>query len=176
MRRLALALAAVALPTAASAQTMRCIQQDQAAALVTFALPSLVQGLAQHCGPELPRNSYLLGNATALADRYRPDAAAAWPTARAAIAGIFSQFLGQDMPPEMNSDLVRQLAEPLLGNLLAKRISTTDCVAVDSAISAAAVLPGRNVGRLAVVAITLADRKDKGIAGVLHICRPETRP
>lgn len=176
MRRLALALAAFALPTAVSAQTLRCIEQDQAAALVTFALPSLVQGLAQRCGPELPRNSYLLANSTALADRYRPDAAAAWPTARAAIAGIFTQFLGQDMPPEMNGDLVRQLAEPLLGNLLAKRISTADCVAVDSAISAAAVLPGRNIGRLAVVAITLADKKDKGIAGVLHICRPEARP
>lgn len=176
MRRLALVLAAFALPTAVSAQTLRCIEQDQAAALVTFALPSLVQGLAQRCGPELPRNSYLLANSSALADRYRPDAAAAWPTARAAIAGIFTQFLGQDMPPEMNGDLVRQLAEPLLGNLLAKRISTADCVAVDSAISAAAVLPGRNIGRLAVVAITLADKKDKGIAGVLHICRPEARP
>ncbi|QJU59408.1 hypothetical protein HL653_18065 [Sphingomonas sp. AP4-R1] len=176
MKRLALALAAFALPSAVSAQTLRCIQQDQAAALVTFALPSLVQGLAQRCGPELRSNSYLMANAGALADRYRPDAAAAWPAARTAIAGIFTQFLGQEMPPEMNSDLVRQLAEPLLGNLLAKRISTTDCVAADSAISAAAVLPGRNVGRLAIVAIMLADRKDKGIAGVLHICRPEIRP
>ncbi|MDO6413109.1 hypothetical protein Q4F19_01825 [Sphingomonas sp. BIUV-7] len=176
MKRLALALAALALPASASAQALRCIPQDQAAALVTFALPSLVGGLAQRCGPELPRASYLMANSTALADRYRPDAAAAWPTARAAIAGIFTQFLGQEMPAEMNGDLVRQLAEPLLGSLLAKRISTTDCLAVDSAISAAAALPGRNVGRLAVVAITLADKKDKGIAGVLHICRPEMRP
>jgi hypothetical protein len=176
MRRLALALAAFALPAAASAQSLRCLPQDQAAALVTFARPSLVQGVAQRCGPELPRDAYLVANATVLADRYRPDAAAAWPTARAAIAGIFSQFLGQEMPAEMNSDLVRQLAEPLLGDLLAKRISTGDCVAADSAITAAAALPGRNVGRLAVVAILLADRKDKGIAGVLHICRPEIRP
>lgn len=176
MRRFALALAALALPTAVSAQNLRCIPQDQAAALVTFALPSLVQGLAHRCGPELGGNSYLMANAGALADRYRPDAAAAWPTARTAIAGIFSQFLGQDMPKEMNSDLVRQLAEPLLGNLLAKRISTADCVAVDTAISAAAMLPGRNVGELAIVAVTLADKKDKGIAGVLHICRPESRP
>jgi hypothetical protein len=172
MKRLALVLAAFALPSAVSAQTLRCIEQDRAAALVTFALPSLVQGLAQRCGPELPGNSYLMANSGALADRYRPDAAAAWPTARAAIAGIFSQFLGQ----EMHSDLVRQLAEPLLGNLLAKRISTADCVAVDTAISAAAMLPGRNVGRLAIVAIMLADKKDKGIAGVLHICRPEIQP
>jgi hypothetical protein len=176
MRGLALALAALALPASASAQSLRCVPQDQAAALVTFALPSLVQGIAQQCGPELPRSAYLVSNATALADRYRPDAAAAWPTARTAIAGIFSQFLGQEMPPEMNGDLVRQLAEPLLGNLLAKRVNTGDCAAVDSAIGAAAALPGRNIGRLAVVAIMLADRKDKGIASVLHICRPEARP
>lgn len=176
MKRIALALAALALPSSVSAQTVRCITQEQAAALVTFALPSLVAGIAQRCGPELPRSAYLLANSTALADRYRPDAAAAWPTARAAISGIFTQFLGQEMPPEMNSDLVRQLAEPLLGNLLAKRVSTADCAAVDTAIAASAMLPGRNIGRLAVVAILLADKKDKGIAGVLHICRPEPRP
>ncbi|PZU08551.1 hypothetical protein [Sphingomonas sp.] len=176
MKRLALAAAALAMPAATSAQGLRCMPQEQAASLVTFALPSLVQGLAQRCGPELPRTAYLPANADALADRYRPDAAAAWPSARTAIAGIFTQVLGQEMPPEMNSDLVRQLAEPLLGNLLAKRISTSDCAAADTAISAAAALPGRNVGRLAIVAIMLADRKDKGIAGVLHICRPEIRP
>jgi hypothetical protein len=175
MRRLALALAALAFPVAASAQTVRCIPQDQAAALVTFALPSLVQGLAQRCGPELPRTAYLIANASALQDRYRPDAAAAWPVARSAIAGIFTQFLGQEMPAEMNGDLIRTIAEPLLGNLLAKQISPQDCVAADGAVSAAAALPGRSIGKLAVIAITLADRKDKGIAGVLHVCRPGAR-
>ena len=174
MRRLALLLAAFTFPAAASAQSLRCVPQDQAAALVTFALPSLVQGLAQRCGPELPRSAYLPANAGALADRYRVDAAAAWPVARAAIAGLFTQFLGQDMPADMNSDLVRQLAEPLIGNLLAKQIHTDDCIAADTAVAAAAMLPGRSIGRLAVVAVTLADRKDKGIAGVLHICRPDS--
>lgn len=173
MRRLALILAAIAFPTAASAQSARCLPQDQAAALVTFALPSLVQGLAQRCGPTLPRGAYLPTNADMLADRYRVDAAAAWPIARAAIAGLFTQFLGQDMPKDMDGDLVRTLAEPLIGNLLAKQIHTDDCPAADAAVAASALLPGRNIGRLAVVAATLADRKDKGIAGVLHICRSD---
>jgi hypothetical protein len=172
MKRIALTLAALAFPMAASAQPLRCLPQEQAAALVTFALPSLVEGLAQRCGPELPRSAYLPANASALADRYRVDAAAAWPTARGAIAGLFTQFLGQEMPKDMNSDLIRTLAEPLIGNLLAKQVHTDDCLAADTAVAAAAALPGRSIGRLAVVAVTLADRKDKGIAGVLHICRP----
>ena len=173
MRWLAPALLVAALPAQAIAQAPRCIPQDQAAALVTFALPSLIEGVAERCRPGLPPTAYLVANASALADRYRPEADAAWPTARAAIARLFTQFLGQKMPAEMNSDLVRTLASPLLGNLLAKQVSTDDCPVVDSAVANAAPLSGRAIGKLAILAVTIADRKDKGIAGVLHICRPE---
>jgi hypothetical protein len=175
MRRIAILLAAAALPMQAIAQAPRCIPQEQAAALVTFALPTLVTGLADRCRAELPVSSYLVANAGALADRYRPDADAAWPTARSAIGGLFSQFLGQPMPPEMNSDLIRQLAEPLLGKFLAKQISTEDCAAADIAVTNIAPLSGRAVGRLVTLGVTMADKKDKGLAGVLHICRPAAK-
>lgn len=171
--RLVPLLACALLPAQAIAQAPRCIAQDEAAALVTFALPTLVQSVAQRCAPELPRSAYLTANASLLSDRYRPEADAAWPSARAAIGRLFSQFLGQPMPAEMNSDLVRTLAEPLIGNLLAKQVSTADCTVVDTAVANVAPLSGRAIGRLAVLALTVADRKDKGIAGVLHICRPE---
>lgn len=174
MRRLALALAAMALPAAAVAQAPLCLPEYQAAAVVTFVLPSLVTGLAHRCGPTLPPDAYLTANAGALADRYRPDADYAWPTARAAIARLFTQFLGQKMPDEMNSDVVRQLAEPLIGNLLAKQVHTGDCATADAAVATLAPLSGRDVGRLAALGAAIADRKDKGIAGILHICRPET--
>ena len=171
MRRLLPVLALLSLPAQAIAQAPRCIAQDQAAALVTFALPTLVAGVARRCQPGLPPNAYLVANATALADRYRPEADAAWPAARATISRLFTQFLGQPMPADMNSDVLRQLAEPLLGNLLAKQVATDDCAVVDVAVANAAPLSGRQIGRLAVLAATIADRKDRGLAGVLHICR-----
>ena len=176
MKRLALALAALALPSSALAQATRCVPRDQAAALVTFALPTLVERVAERCRPSLPPTAYLIANAEALADRYRPDAAAAWPQARGAINAIFRQFLGQPMPGEMNPEMLRMLAEPALGELLARRIGTADCVTVDSAVASAAALSGRDVGRLAAIAATVADRKGTGIAGVLTICRPDDRP
>lgn len=176
MKRIGLALAVVVLPTASIAQAPRCITQDQAASLVTFALPTLVQGLAQRCSQVLPPNAYLVANAQALADRYQGDADAAWPVTRRTIGGFFETLLGQPMPPEMNGDLLRVLVEPMLGKLLARQISTSDCATVDMAVSAAAPLPGRNVGKLAAMAAMIADKKDKGIAGVLHLCRPDTRP
>jgi hypothetical protein len=176
MKHLAILLMAASVPSMAAAQTASCLQQDQAAALVTFALPTLVEQLAARCGPELPQSAYMVANATALADRYRADSAAAWPTARRAIGGLFTQFLGQPMPPEMNSDMVRTLAEPMLGNLLAKQVGRQDCGVADRAIADVAQLSGRAIGRLAVLALTIADRKDKGIAGVLHVCRPEAGP
>ena len=172
MKRLGLALSLCALPTMAAAQTTRCIPQDQAAALVTFALPTLMTQLAERCRPELPPTAYLEANAGALADRYRPEAAAAWPLARRAIGQLFTQFLGQPMPSDMNSDLIRTLAEPALGGLLAKQVHRDDCVTANLAVTSAAALSGRDIGRLAALAATIADRKGAGIAGILKVCKP----
>lgn len=171
MKRAIMALMLATTPAVAMAQSPACIPQDQAAALVTFALPTLVQQLATRCGPELPRSAYLTTNASALASRYRPDAAAAWPTAKRAIGQLFTQFLGQPMPPEMDQDLLRTLVEPTLGSLLAKQVDPEDCAVADRAIADVAPLTGRAIGRLAVLGLTVADRKDKGVAGVLHVCR-----
>lgn len=172
MKRAALMLAAIALPGASIAQAPRCISQDQAASLVTFALPSLVEGVSKRCAPILGPNAYLTINAGGLAQRYTPDADAAWPVVRRTISGFFEQALGQPMPTDMNSDVLRMLAEPMVGKLLAKAVDTRDCGTINAAITQAAPLPGRNLGQLAAMAATIADKKDKGIAGVLHICRP----
>ncbi|WP_294391856.1 hypothetical protein [uncultured Sphingomonas sp.] len=171
MKHVAIALMLAAVPGMAAAQTPACVPQDQAAALVTFALPTMVEQLANRCTAELPPSAYLIANATRLAERYRGDSTAAWPVARKAIAGLFTQFLGQPMPAEMNSDMVRTLAEPMLGGMLAKQIDHEDCGVADRAITDVAQLSGRAIGRLAVLAVTVADRKDKGIAGMLHVCR-----
>jgi hypothetical protein len=166
----------MALPAMAVAQTPpppTCMPQAQAGALVTFALPTLVQQLALRCREDLPPTAYLIANAGALADRYRPGAAAAWPMARRAIGQIFTQFLGQPMPDDMNSDLIRVLAEPALAGLLAKRVQRQDCATASAAIADTAALSGRAIGRLVALAVTVADKKGNGIAGVLKVCKPE---
>lgn len=166
----------LAYPAAATAQAPTCLPQPQAAALVTFALPTLVTQLARRCEAELPPSSYLIANAGALADRYRPDSDAAWPEARHAIARIFTQFLGQEMPAELNGDAVRLLAAPAIGSLLAKQVSRGDCVTADMAVSTVAALSGRDLGRLAALGAAVADRKGAGIAGVLSVCKPGIAP
>ncbi len=173
MRRAGLALMLAALPSTALAQSTDCLPQPQASALVTYALPTLVERLGRRCAEVLPPTAYLVAHAEALADRYRPDSAAAWPQARRAIGMIFQKFLGQPMPADMNSDAVRVLAEPLIGSFLAKQIDRNDCFVANEAIMDARALSGTDVGRLTVLAITIADRKDKGLAQVLKICRLE---
>ncbi len=176
MKRFGLALMIAATPSVALAQAPApadCLPQPQASALVTFALPTLMEKLGKRCGEVLPPNAYIVANAMDLADRYRPDSAAAWPQARRAIGTVFQKFLGQPMPPEMNSEMVRQLAEPALGSLLAKQISRNDCTVANEAIMDARTVSGADVGRLAVLAVTIAERKGKGLTEILKVCKPE---
>jgi hypothetical protein len=173
MKRFGIALMLAAMPSVALAQAPDCMPQNQAAALVTFALPTLVERLGQRCSEVLPPNAYLVANATALADRYAPDSAAAWPQARRAIGMIFQKFLGQPMPPDMNSDTIRVLAEPTIGSFLAKQINRDDCFIANEAIMNARALSGTDVGRLTVLAVSIAERKGKGLAEVLRICKLE---
>ena len=173
MKKLGLALMLAALPSLAMAQASDCMPQRQAAALVTFALPTLAEKLGSRCSEVLPPNAYIVANAGALADRYAPDSAAAWPAARQAIGMIFQKYLGQPMPPEMNSQGIRALAEPMLGGLLAKQINRQDCFVANEAIMDARALSGADVGRLTVLAISIAERKGKGLAEILKICRLE---
>jgi len=173
MKKLALGFMLAAMPSMAMAQTADCMPQRQAAALVTFALPTLAEKLGNRCGEVLPPNAYIVANAGALADRYAPDSAAAWPEARRAIGMIFEKYLGQPMPPDMNSQGIRALAEPMLGSLLAKQINRDDCFVANEAIMDARNLSGTDVGRLAVLAISIAERKGKGLAEILKICRLE---
>jgi hypothetical protein len=172
-KRFGLALMLAAMPSVALAQAPDCMPQPQAAALVTFALPTLVEKLGQRCSEVLAPNAYIVVNAMDLADRYRPDSAAAWPQARRAIGTIFQKFLGQPMPPDMNSDAIRMLAEPAIGSLLAKQIDRNDCFIANEAIMDARAVSGTDVGRLAVLAITIAERKGKGLTEMLKICKLE---
>lgn len=178
MRRpsaLAAAALLLAISAGAGAQTAKlsCVSRDEAGALVTFALPTVVTRLAERCRPALPATAYLSANAARLADRYAADADAAWPQARRAIGRLFSTLLGQPMPAEMNGDLVRQLAEPTLATLLAEKVRTADCAVASDALQALATVSARDIGRLAAIGAAFADRKGEGIAGVLKICRPE---
>jgi hypothetical protein len=173
MKHLGMVFLLAAMPSVALAQAPDCMPQPQAAALITFALPTLIEKLGKRCSEVLPPNAYIVANAGALADRYAPDSAAAWPDARRAIGMIFQKFLGQPMPPNMDSGMIRTLAEPTIGSFLAKQINRDDCFVANEAIMDARAVSGRDVGRLAVLAVSISERKGKGLAEVLRICKLE---
>ncbi len=173
MKHLGMVFLLAAMPSVALAQAPDCMPQPQAAALITFALPTLIEKLGKRCSEVLPPDAYIVANAGALADRYAPDSAAAWPDARRGIGMIFQKFLGQPMPPNMDSGMIRTLAEPTIGSFLAKQINRDDCFVANEAIMDARAVSGRDVGRLAVLAVSISERKGKGLAEVLRICKLE---
>ena len=100
--KLLAALVAVAMPGAAMAQAQACLQPKEAEDLVVFVLPSLMDGMARKCGPLLPRSAALTVSGASLAERYRPDADIAWPSAKTA----FVKLSGQDKSMGFLSDSV----------------------------------------------------------------------
>lgn len=139
----------------ASATNAACLTEPQFNAVARFLAPDLIRAAADKCSPLLPANAYIRRSGTALADRYRPGAANAWPEVKAAMNSqpdlkLFAM---------MDERTVRGLIVPMLADGLSKeKISVNDCAAADEIASNLDPLPPENF----IALITAIVRLDKG--------------
>ena len=147
--------------TAAQAQGLAlngaCLPRADAEALVVFALPSLVEGVATKCAPTLPAAATLRTEATNMAERYGPEAERAWPKARAA----FERLSDETITELFGEEVTRTMIEVGMVALIVERIAVKDCATIDAAMGALAPLPARNVARLVTVAIDVFAARGK---------------
>lgn len=138
-------LLAATMPVAALAQGNACLQPKEAENLVVFILPSLLDGMARKCAPLLPSGAMLTRSGASLAQRYRPDADAAWPSARSA----FVKIAGQDKSMGFLSDeVLRGVVEEASTAAIVADFKAKDCTMVDRFVDALSPLPARNMGKL----------------------------
>lgn len=143
--KLLAALLAAATPGAAIAQGNACLQPREAEDLVVFVLPSLLGGMARKCGPLLPKGAMLTQSGASLAQRYRPDADAAWPRAKTA----FVKISGQDKSMGFLSDeVLRSVIEEASTAAIVSEFKAKDCTMIDRFVDALSPLPARNMGKL----------------------------
>ena len=154
-QRLASGTMAALLAFQASAAQAGCLSEPQFQAVVRFLAPDLIQSVAGKCAAMLPAESYLHRNGPALAARYRPGAATAWPTVQAALASQPDLKLFASM----DEATVRGMIAPMLSEGLTKeKLRVGDCRIADEIAADLDPLPPQNMIGL----VTALVRFDKG--------------
>lgn len=150
---------ALALPGPAMAQAAKpCLTPAEAEGLVTFALPSLLDGISKQCAPSLPATASLSQSGKLIAAKYQADADRAWPVASAA----FDKISGMKMANAMGEAGLRGLLQGALSAGMGEQIKPKDCVTVDRFVDILQPLPASNMARLVVAFLELGSANKSG--------------
>lgn len=170
--RTMLAVAAVVLPGTAIAQdAKRCVEPAEAQALLTFMLPGAFDALSDQCRSALPADAVLSRSGKALAERYRPEADAAWPMARQA----FGKMADAGVLKILDDATLKKLVSAGIAGELPRQVKSKDCGTVDRFVAALEPLPAKNVAMLLGALIEVGSRADTQgrRSSPFQICKPD---
>lgn len=158
---------AFALPSLSVAQTIprSCINNDEAAALVTYVLPATVRALSERCAQSLPATSALVQAGAITAARYQVDADRAWPDASRA----FDKISGLPASNLMGEQILKPLVEKAISGEVTRYIKLSECQRIDRMINILQPLPAKNMAMLVVLLIESASPK-AGISLPMPLC------
>lgn len=170
----ALALAVAAAPAMAEAADQQtCVTQAEFAALVGYALPTVLGQVGQTCAASLPADAYLKINAAAVTAHYAPYKPAAWPGAKAAFmklgggrGGDADKLIGA-LPDEALQGIIDATIPQILGS----KIKTKDCRTIDRAVQLLAPLPPENTSALVSLIVAAATADKPATSSSLQICQ-----
>lgn len=145
--------------------TATCMTRPQLEALITYALPSLIEGIARKCSGTLAPDAFLRTSSGALAERYRADSERHWPMARSAVLSMAGQELGG-----LGEDTEKAMVTSMVGIGIASAIEPKDCGDVNDAVELLSPLPADNLGRLTAMLAIIGSKDDKAGESPFAIC------
>ena len=137
------ALAALALPAAATAQVARpCVSEAESVAVMAYVLPALVTKLGDKCAPTLGDDAFLPREAGRLARDLREESTRAWPVARVA-----AERIGKREIPAggIAGSIARSAVAPVAAEQIAAAFDVKDCRVADRLLADLAPLPPRRL-------------------------------
>ena len=175
LRSTALLAAAAAMPAQAAAAQAQCLSPPEVRALTTFAMPSVLGGLIDHCAAQIGANGFMTTQGQNLVASYAARKNAAWPTARKAffrLAGT-RKDTGEatDMMEKLPDAALQPFVEGMIGGMIGAKLKPGQCVIADKLMRLLAPLPPENTAELLGTILELADRDDKTGPGGLSICK-----
>ncbi|AGH47956.1 hypothetical protein G432_01140 [Sphingomonas sp. MM-1] len=163
-------LATLASPAAAATMAKQndpasCITRPQLEALMTYALPSVLEGMGNRCSGTLAPNAFLRQSGPALAERYRAESERHWPVARTAMTSL----MGQDMAG-LGDTTEKAMVTSIVGVAIAETIKPKDCGDVNEAVELLSPLPAENLGRLTAMLMILGSKDSAPGESPFAIC------
>lgn len=141
----ALAAAAFAMPAQAVAAEAQCLAPAEVRALTTFAMPSVLTGLIDHCGPEVGAGGFMTTQGRGLVASYAARKDAAWPTARKAFFRLAASKGGadetSDMLAKMPDAALQPFVEGMIGGMIGSKLKPGQCAIADKMMRLLAPLP-----------------------------------
>ncbi|MBC2661295.1 hypothetical protein H7F50_05970 [Novosphingobium flavum] len=176
MRKLALLCSTLLLtaPQVAAAQdTAPCLTAPEVSSLLTYALPSVIDGISRTCATRLPDSAYLRRSGTEMSQRYTVAKTKAWPVAKAAFVKMSSgkdQTAGKVLM-SMPDDTLQKFVDAAFAGIVTGEIKPESCGTIDRLMSAIAPLPPENTSELLSVLIGLGSRSGAGRMGPISFCK-----
>ena len=171
----ALAAAAIAMPAQAAAAEAQCLSPPEVRALTTFAMPSVLTGLIDHCSSEVGAGGFMTTQGRTLVASYAEHKDAAWPTARKAffrLAGSKSDTSeATDMMAKMPDTALQPFVEGMIGGMISSKMKPGQCAIADKLMRLLAPLPPENTSELLGTIFELAGGDKKSGPGGLAICK-----
>jgi hypothetical protein len=177
VRGTALVAAALAMPAQAAAQTASapCLSGAEVRALATFAMPSALNGLIDHCGPQVGAGGFMSTQGRSLVANYAARKDAAWPEARKAFFRLAGSKKDADETTAMMEKLpdgaLQPFVEGLIGGMVGAKLKPGQCVIADKLLRLLAPLPPENTAELLGTILELAEGDKKSGPAGLAICK-----
>ena len=155
---MAIAAAALAMQSAFAQTTSapNCITPRDAQALISFALPEVINGVVAKCAPLNGPSSFLAASGNALAERYRTASEAAWPLAKPVIRRLAGTRAGLiDLPP---AESLKAFSAKFASTAVVREIKPELCGDIDRVMRVVAPLPPENMSMLVGIMLEILSR------------------
>lgn len=151
-------LCASAAQAAQSAAPAACLTEAEASGVITFILPSMLTSLETRCRDSLPRQSALSTVGLDMAQRMKPDAERAWPTAKAAIGKLSNNA---QLPSFLGDSVLKPLLEAAMVAGIVETVKPESCETVDRFVDALSPLPADKLADLITLLIDAGTKSGK---------------
>lgn len=166
------AILAALLPAMAQAAEPPCLTASEFTAVSSYAMPAIIDGTVQRCGPSLDPDAFLRRRGPDMVQRYSALKSRAWPVAKPALLKLIASGGGDmaNMLRNMPDTSLQPMADAYVSGAVSQQLPLQRCGAVNRVIELLSPLPPESAAELIGLATGLGARSGRPKIGMITIC------